>query len=99
MFHGLAAYSRLCACAALVLHLIFRQYASVCLFGSIFASLVNLAHETSVADFQINPGWAPAVVLTELIPASPVFLIVGFPFFIYRRHREDVSLSSRNKLA
>jgi hypothetical protein len=63
MFHGLAAYSGLCAVAAITFHMIFHRYLATCLLGSIFVASVNLAHETWVADFQVNPGWAPAVVL------------------------------------
>lgn len=99
MFHGLAPYLGLCAFTAIVLHILFRQYSSTCLFGSVFVALLNLAHETWIADFKVNPGWAPAVILMGIVPALPVFLIVGIPFLIYRRPREHDEIASRKKSA
>ena len=55
MFHGLAAYLGLCAGAALVLHLIFRQYASTCLFGSIFVAFGESRPRNVGRGFQKQP--------------------------------------------
>jgi hypothetical protein len=87
MFHGVGGCLILAAAVALVLHVRIRQFLTASLGGAALCSALNLAYATWAANFEVNMGWAPFMLVAGFALAAPVTLGVGLPFLMVRRSR------------
>jgi len=85
MWRGILEYAGLTAVMAIFAHAAVRRYFIACTVAAAGASFLNLLHETWLADFAVNLGWAPPMYLAGFLLAFPVAALVGLPFHVWRQ--------------
>ncbi len=87
MFYGVREYAILVTIISLAVHLFVRRYVVACVVIAVVSSIVNLAHETWLADFDVNLAWGPFMLAIGTIFAFPVAAVTGISFAFVRACR------------
>jgi hypothetical protein len=86
-WHGISEYLALFGLVAFVLHAIGRRYWKCTILATFACSIINMAHEAWVADWKVNPGWAPSMLFIGALVALPICALAGLPSLAMRRWR------------
>lgn len=84
MWYGIEEYLLFALGLAVVAHALSRSYLLGAFGGAAACSMLNLVHEAWLADWQVNPGWAPPLFVAGFVLALPAFWAVGLPFLAAR---------------
>ena len=87
MWPGVGEYLLLSAAIGLVFHAISRRYGACVVVGALIATVGNLVHEAWRADWNVNPGWMPPLLLIGFVLAAAANALVGWPFVLIRHLR------------
>jgi uncharacterized membrane protein len=90
MDYGLVAYFIFAAVVAFVLHLLSRRFFAVSVGVAMLCSIITLWYSAWVANYNVNIGWAPVILVVLFVYALPVALGVGLAFLILRRTRRGM---------
>lgn len=88
MFYGLGEYLLLVGELSALLSCFLRNYVVSSISSASLASILNLMHEAWLADFEVNIGWGPPMLILGFVATLPVALIAAFPAFAFRRWRK-----------
>ncbi len=91
MWHGVSEYLLFVALVSLALHSVSGKYVACTLGGAAACSILNLAHEAWLANWQINPGWGPPMFVVGAMLALPVSALAGLPLLGLRHLRKRTS--------
>lgn len=89
MFYGLNEYLVVVAVVSIVIHTVIRGYWTACSFASVVSSVVNLAHETWMANFDVRPEWGSFMIGVGILCAFPVCMVIGVPFACFRKAMQN----------
>lgn len=85
MSYGLSEYLLLVGIMSAAASLFARNYLVSSFATAGLASILNLLHEARLADFEVNIGWGPPMLMLGFVAALPISLIAGLPAYAYRR--------------
>lgn len=77
MWYSVWEYTLLVVAVSIVSHTVFRRYFPCVIVCSMTCSLLNLLHESWLAGWNVNPGWAPPLLFWGAVIALPVAAVVG----------------------
>jgi hypothetical protein len=85
-------YVALVAVLAVIAHSCIRRYWVTCLLVALTSSGLNIAHEIITHDFHVRTSdvlfWLPMLFGYGAAFAFPITLLIGLPFYFYRRSRK-----------
>jgi hypothetical protein len=87
MDYGLGAFFIFVAAVAFMLHWLSRRFLVVSIGGAVLCSVVALWYSAWVANYEVNFGWVPIMLIWLFVYALPVTLVVGLPFLALRGSR------------
>ena len=94
MFYGLSEYLLLVGIMSAAVSVFARNYLASSFATACLASILNLLHESWQADFDVNIGWGPPMLMLGFVAALPVALITAFPACAIRRWRNSPKADS-----
>lgn len=94
LIEHVANYVAFVAVTGLGFHTLIRNFAAASIVTASIGALGNLAYETWLVNFRVNPGGVVPLLILGAVVALPVSFLVGIPQLVWRRsHRRQQVIS------
>jgi hypothetical protein len=84
MLTGGESYLVFAAIAAVLFHILWRNYFRAVVAITAFCPIANLVHEAWKVDWKVNLAWAPFEFTVGAIMAFPIAVAIGIPIYAVR---------------
>jgi hypothetical protein len=83
MIDGVTEYLWLSLGVGFLAHAPSRNFFKCAIAGSLISSILNLIHESWLANWEVNPGWLPALLILGMGIAFPACVVAGIPWIMF----------------
>ena len=84
MFYGIGSYVIAVSLLSAAFSVLLRNYLVSSFVTATIATVLNLLHESWLANFDVNLGWGPPMLVMGFLVGLPVALLAGLPMLAYR---------------